>query len=222
MGKNFDIIQIGAHVGNTINDRKLLGLYNEKSNCIFIEPVKRFYDLLVNNHNKTYINNNFTFLNIACSNYIGELGLYEPDLATFSDESLPEYLKHGYPQWLDQLTSVHPHHIKTHGLNIKTKLINVQCTTLSEIVKKYEVKELNYLFVDTEGHDFEVINGLNFDILKPKNIIFEHSHMEGSCKVVGEKYNSLLSKLYGYGYIKTHMDDMDTHLKLKNNENNEN
>ena len=59
MSKVFDLIQIGCHIGNTLNDIKTIGLFNQKSNAIFVEPIKRFYDLMVNNHNRDYHDNNF-------------------------------------------------------------------------------------------------------------------------------------------------------------------
>jgi len=214
MSKVFDLIQIGCHIGNTLNDRKTIGLFNQKSNAVFVEPIKRFYDLMVNNHNRDYRDNNFIFLNKACSDKIGELDLYEPDIITFSRETEPEYIDRALPNWIDQLTSVYPDHVKNHHLNIQSNLVKVPCTTLNEIIKEYQITELNSLVIDTEGHDFEILNDLDLNLLKPKKIIFEHKHMEGTNKTVGEKYNTILNKLLSFGYIKTHMDTEDTYLEL--------
>lgn len=214
MGKIFDLIQIGCHIGNTYNDKKTIGLFNKNSNAIFVEPINRFYNLLVNNHNRDYQDNNFIFLNKACSNKIGELDLYEPDIITFSRETEPEYINRELPYFVDQLTSVYPDHVKNHYINIESKLIKVPCTTLNQIIEDYDISEIKSLVIDTEGHDFEILNDLNLDILKPKKIIFEHKHMEGTNTTVGEKYNKILSKLFSFGYVKTYMDTEDTYLEL--------
>ena len=70
------------------------------------------------------------------------------------------------------------------------------------------------LVIDTEGHDFEILNDLDLNLLRPKKIIFEHKHMEGTNKIVGEKYDTILNKLFSFGYVKTHMDTEDTYLEL--------
>ena len=214
MGKTFDLIQVGCHIGNTLNDRKTIGLFDVKSNAIFVEPIKRFYDLMVKNHNRDYSSNEFIFLNKACSNKVGELELYEPDIITFSRETEPEYIERALPNWIDQLTSVYPDHVSNHHLNINTKLVKVPGTTLNQLIREYEISELKSLVVDTEGHDFEILNDLDLNLLRPKKIIFEHKHMEGTNKTVGEKYNTILNKLFSFGYVKTHMDTEDTYLEL--------
>ena len=85
---------------------------------------------------------------------------------------------------------------------------------MNQIIEEYGISELKSLVIDTEGHDFEILNGLNLNVLKPKKIIFEHKHIEGTNKTVGEKYNIILNKLFSFGYIKTHMDTEDTYLEL--------
>lgn len=214
MGKTFDLIQVGCHIGNTLNDRKTIGLFDIKSNVIFVEPIKRFYDLMVKNHNRDYCGNEFIFLNKACSNKIGELELYEPDIITFSRETEPEYIERALPNWIDQLTSVYPDHVSNHHLSINTKLVKVPCITLNQLIHEYEITELKSLVIDTEGHDFEILNDLDLNLLRPKKIIFEHKHMEGTNKTVGEKYDTILNKLFSFGYVKTHMDTEDTYLEL--------
>ena len=214
MGKTFDLIQVGCHIGNTLNDRKTIGLFDIKSNAIFVEPIKRFYDLMVKNHNRDYPSNKFIFLNKACSNKVGELELYEPDIITFSRETEPEYIERALPNWIDQLTSVYPDHVSNHHLSINTKLVKVPCITLNQLIHEYEITELKSLVIDTEGHDFEILNDLDLNLLRPKKIIFEHKHMEGTNKIVGEKYDTILNKLFSFGYVKTHMDTEDTYLEL--------
>ena len=51
----------------------------------------------------------------------------------------------------------------------------IQTKTLNEIIEKtkYKEREVDLLNIDTEGHDFKVLKGLDFDTYKPKLITCE-------------------------------------------------
>jgi hypothetical protein len=52
----------------------------------------------------------------------------------------------------------------------------------------------------------------NFEI-KPKQIMFEHKHMDGLF-TIGIKYDELSNKLLSLGYKKTQQDSEDTTFQL--------
>lgn len=195
-----DILQIGAHVGTSSNNISTINKLKENSIAIFAEPVYFLFKCLVNNLNELYPNNKFIFINKACSNRVGKLKLYVPNVPIYNKENEPEYIERGLVSWSDQLASVLPSHISDHHLEIPINEIYVDCSSIDSIIKEYQISEINYLCIDTEGHDYEVLEGLNLEILKPKQIKFEHKHMEGSNKPIGDKYNSLISRLESYGY----------------------
>jgi FkbM family methyltransferase len=88
--------------------------------------------------------------------------------------------------------------------------IEVPTMTIEDIIKKYNLKEINLLKVDTEGMDIEILYNYSFNIL-PTMIKFEHAHGSGEVydyswvglnqKEIGEKFQKLLSKLESLGYI---------------------
>ena len=215
MKKHYSVVQVGAHNGYTPNDRYIIDKLRETDNAIFIEPIKELFDKLVSNHKKYKPNNNFIFLNKACSNKIGTLDLYVPDIEFFSLDVEPKYIKMGLPQWTDQLVSVLPNHVKDHHINLNTRKINVECVTLNSIIEQYEIESIDTLHIDTEGHDFEVIEGINFENIKPKNLIFENKHMDGTNYKLGKRYDGTINYLIGFGYEKIHEDSSDTHMRLK-------
>lgn len=215
MKKHYDIVQIGAHNGYTWNDKYITDELKPEHSAIFVEPIKELFDVMVVNHNKFRPNNNYIFLNKACSNYNGTLDLYIPNIELFSRETESKYIQLGVPVWTDQLVSALPDHVKGHRINLDTKVVNVECVTLDKIVEEYEIGSIDILHVDTEGHDYEVLMGLNFNNIKPKIIVFEHKHIDGTNSPLGDRYNQIMKHLFDFGYDKTDMDTEDTHLKLR-------
>ena len=96
--------------------------------------------------------------------------------------------------------SVNPLHALGHINNLIVEKINVKTTTLNEIVKEYNITQIDLLHTDTEGHDYTILMNYNFEI-KPKQIMFEHKHMDGLFNI-GIKYDELSTKLVSLGYKK--------------------
>lgn len=215
MGKHYNIVQVGAHKGYTYNDKYITDRLKVEDNAIFIEPIKELFDIMVENHARYKPNNNYVFINSACSNYNGTIELFVPDIEPFTYEIEKKYIEMGLPQWTDQLVSSLPNHVKNHYINLDTKSIIVNCVTLDKIIEDYDIESIDILHIDTEGHDYEVIKGLNFNNIKPNILVFENKHMDGTNSPLGEKYKEIMDYLYSVGYEKTYEEDGDTHLKLK-------
>ena len=74
----------------------------------------------------------------------------------------------------------------------------VDCLPLYSLLVKHKLTDLDILIIDTEGYDFEIIRGIDFDTIKPKIIIFEYTNLSGNafrhCKQLlqnnGYKLNS--------------------------------
>lgn len=54
------------------------------------------------------------------------------------------------------------------------------CTSLIQLVKDHDLFGLDYLQIDTEGFDDEIIKMIDFSIIKPKLIKFELVHLSKS------------------------------------------
>ncbi|NBP00764.1 MAG: FkbM family methyltransferase [Proteobacteria bacterium] len=213
MNSTWDVVQVGCHVGSSHADY-IFKIINQDSRAIFIEPVDFLFNKLKENYNTKFPNNNFIFLNCAISNKEGSLKLYVPDIEIFSEISEKNYIEKKLPRWADQLASVHKTHVKDHYLNLDVKEIEVPCRTLMSIINEYNIDDLQILSIDTEGHDFEVLETLDLNVLKPKKIIFEHKHMEGTNKPPAERYNKLMSLLLEHNYKVTNKDTEDTVVEL--------
>jgi FkbM family methyltransferase len=189
---NKTIVQIGSHVGKTSND-PIFNIVDSNTRLILVEPVPFLFKQLKNNYTEKFGNNqNIIFLNKAVSNFIGEIEMTVP-----SEKN--DFTK--LPFWASQLGSVNSNHATGHIPSLLVETINVETTTINEIVREYDIKEIDFLHTDTEGHDYIILMNYNFEI-KPRKIMFEHKHMDGLCQV-GVKYVELSNKLLSLGYKKT-------------------
>ena len=200
---NKTIIQIGSHVGNTCND-PIFSIVDNNTNLILVEPVPFLFEQLKNNYNKKFENNhNIIFINKAVSNFIGEIEMTIP-----SEKN--DFSK--LPFWASQLASVNNDHALGHISNLLVEQIIVKTTTINEIVKEFNITQIDLLHTDTEGHDYTILMNYNFEV-KPKQIMFEHKHMDGLFKI-GIKYDELSNKLLSLGYKKTKQNSEDTTFQL--------
>ena len=155
------IAKIGAY--NGLLDRYSLEYKNPCNSGILIEPIPFLFEKL-----KTNVNNDkFDFLNVAVSNFTGKEWMYYIDEAP------------NWPSWYFQLGSLDCNHIKKHFTDTQmkklcVKKIKVQVVTLDFLLIDYE--NLDVLFIDAEGSDFDILNSFSFRF-KPLKIIYEWKHM---------------------------------------------
>jgi FkbM family methyltransferase len=197
------IIQIGSHVGDTQND-PIFNLVDDNTKLILVEPVPFLFNQLQINYTKKFKNNkNIIFINKAASDFIGEIEMTIP-----SEKN--DFTK--LPFWASQLASVNSEHALGHINDLLVEKINVKTTTINEIVEQYNIKQIDLLHTDTEGHDYIILMNYNFKI-KPKQIMFEHKHMDG-LGTVGSKYDELSNKLFSLGYKKIQQNSEDSTFEL--------
>lgn len=199
---HYAILKIGANNGQCPNDN-LFGKINSSLRCIFVEPVPRLYEQMVSYYNTSYLYNNFIYINKAVSSKIDKLQIYYPSRTN-------DFKK--LPWWVDQLSGCNPQHFSDHGYSVDLDMSYIPTTTVNQICKEFQVKTLDYLTVDTEGHDYDILMAVDFNIIRPTFISFEHLHMDGY-KTQAEKYKKLLEYLENNGYKITAKDIDNTTLK---------
>jgi FkbM family methyltransferase len=198
------IIQIGSNIGNTSND-PIFNIVDDNTTLILVEPVPfLFNQLKINYENRFKNNKNIYFINKAVSNFIGEIEMTVPsEKNDFSN----------LPFWASQLGSINPYHATKFINELLVEKITVKTTTLNEIIKDYNITHIDLLHTDTEGHDYTILMYYNYKI-KPKQILFEHKHMDGP-GIVGAKYIELSNGLISIGYEKIYQNSEDTMFQLK-------
>jgi FkbM family methyltransferase len=158
----FSFIQIGANDGKSF-DYLFEIVSTRKSNGIVVEPIVDYFNELVENY-KYYPQ--IIKINKAVHPSKTESTIYKiNNLATYK-----------YPDWVKGIASFDPSHFK--NLKISSNDIieeQVECDHLMNIIKaNYFSNHIDFIQIDTEGFDAEVIKMLDFSYLRPKILKFEN------------------------------------------------
>ena len=78
------------------------------------------------------------------------------------------------------------------GVPVHTEKIKVETVTWDTLVEKYNIQWVDYLKIDTEGHDWEILQSIDMNKIKPKIIKVEHKH--------SGKLREIVNYLHSHGY----------------------
>lgn len=177
------LIQIGA------NDGKRFDILNKfiksnKTKAILIEPIKKnFEELKVNYQKLNYVK--LENLAISVNNEINYL--FKVD---------EKYLKY-YGDHVPGITSFNKQHLIDHGIK-RNHIIRekVSSSSIKKIIFKYKLKNLDLLYIDTEGYDGKIVlDFLNIRLFNPI-IIFEYIHIDN--KIFQKVVKKLLISKYKF------------------------
>ena len=166
--KNGFYVDVGAHDGISINNT----LYFEKNNNwrgINIEPIKKVFDKLVINRP-----NNIN-LNCAVCNNDGETDF----LCNTGYTEMISGIKDNFD--IRHLDRLQRENIQYESI---TEVIKVETKKLETILHENDISHINYLSIDVEGAEFEVIKSINFDKVFIDVIGFENNYNDVSLPIV--------------------------------------
>lgn len=166
--EDFFFVQIGSYDGVS-ND--YLHEYIKKFHLkgILIEPQKEVFELL----RKNYISESQLILeNVAITDHDGYVDLY----------GLTEQYRYLGGDVAQQITSLDRKHIEKciswdSDTSEVIESLRIPSLTLDSLLAKHEVKKVDLLQIDTEGHDYEILKTIDFQTLKPTMISYEHCHL---------------------------------------------
>ena len=166
--KNGFFIDVGAHNGKTFNNT----LYFEENNNwngINIEPIQKVYNDLVINRPKN--------ININC--------------AVCNNDGKTEFiLNRGYTEMISGIKNTFDNrHLdrlqrenKLHGST--SEIIEVETKKLETICDSHKISHINYLSIDVEGGELEVIKSINFNKVYIDVIGFENNYNDTSISII--------------------------------------
>lgn len=160
--KNGFFVDVGAHDGRSINNT----LYFEEANNwtgICIEPISYIFAKLQENRKKC-IN-----LNCAISDTEGIQEFF------LRESTMLSALKKGYDE---------RHAKRFFPTNNRMTITKVPTRRLDSIFEEFNIKHVNYLSIDVEGGEFEVINSIDFDKVFIDVIDFENNFQDKSIPIV--------------------------------------
>lgn len=157
--KNRVFVEVGAFDGiHYSNVRRLQETYNWSG--ISIEPVKNNFDKLARSYKGAPVicircaagkKDGFAELNVSTYPHLPDWG---SDVATFNES-------------------------ETHRWNQKYGAVwrkeHVPVKTLTSILKENSIAAVDFLSIDSEGHDLDVLKGLDFSIYQPQIIVVEYN-----------------------------------------------
>jgi FkbM family methyltransferase len=166
--KNGFFVDVGAHDGISINNTYYFEKYNNWTG-INIEPMKKVFDKLV--HNRP----NSINLNCAVCNHDGETEFLCNEGYTEMISGIKDNFDPRHVQRLEQEN-------RQHGST--TDVIKVQTKKLETIFDENNISHVNYVSIDVEGAEFEVIQSINFDKVFIDVIGFENNYNDRSTSII--------------------------------------
>ena len=163
--KHTTFIQIGANDGWTADPyNKFIIAYNWSG--VLVEPLPEAFQRLEANYRK--YKKKIRFENCAIGAHCGSSVFYQgiPDEThPFSVTRLSSFDK----QKVENLREVYP--------DVRIEEIIVPVLTLSELVRKHEIENLDILLIDAEGYDWVILKTIDFQTIRPKIIVYEHTNL---------------------------------------------
>jgi len=191
------IVQIGVADGND-HVFELIKNSEELIFPIFIEP---------NPYSIPLINNKYNFLK-------------QKIISNVAISDIDGYTKMYFPPWFytgDALVaSLNKNHVISHEIPEYTiKTLEVMCfklnTYLNTILGFCQENLINDLFIDTEGHDCDIILATDFSKINVNNICFEYIHSDGVGSGMNtKKFLNTNKHLENFGYYLQKI-DKDNH-----------
>ena len=166
--KNGIYVDVGAHDGININNTLYFEKYNNWTG-INIEPIKKIFDNLVINRP-----NNIN-LNCAVCNNDGETDFF----CNTGHTEMISGIKHTMDVRHLQRTEY-----ENNIMGSTTEIIKVNTQKLETIFDQNNITHVNYLSIDVEGAEFEVIKSINFDKVFIDVIGFENNYTDVSVPIV--------------------------------------
>ena len=170
-------LDVGAQ-GGFNSDEFFSSKYNSFFESVLVEPIKEEAEKL-KKQSKYIINNGLWSSKIKKKIYIlgnrlGSSSMYEPNPNSF------------------QL-----HKVKNYQNYAVTNTFEIQCNTLKESLNELKIKKIDYLKIDTQGAELEILKGIGE--YKPLLIKLE-SHIHSMYKNV-PSWDELLNYIYKLNYV---------------------
>lgn len=143
---------------------------------VMCEPAPKYRENLEKLVKNNPYRHNLTIEPIAISDYNGTI-----NFAVAKDSSTEN---RGLGTWRRGISSVVAENHKGERLfdlqgnqKFVDEYIDVECMTLDSLIAKYKYEHINYLKIDVEGHELNILDNYSWEI-KPDFIKCEHAHID--------------------------------------------
>lgn len=143
---------------------------------IMCEPATKYRENLEKLAADNPYRNNLVIEGVAISDFDGEVEFAEAQ----DNSSGPR----GLGAWRRGISSIIDDHHKGERIfdladnaSFIAKQYKVPCLTLDSLIEKHKIKKIDYLKIDTEGHELNILDSYSWNI-KPSFIKLEHAHID--------------------------------------------
>jgi FkbM family methyltransferase len=176
--KKKNLIQIGCNEGNDHVFNFVKDNYQDLDQIFLIDANDKCYDKIKDQYGKFPINYEFIHLALVPEYNINEVIFYR---------GIYEYCAHG---------SLKKNHLIEHHHDLdKIFEFTVPAKNINALFKEKNLSIIDYLFIDIEGMDVDIINSINFNEFEINYIQFEHVHSDGTHSNGGNKLRECLNKI---------------------------
>ena len=158
---DFFFVQIGAHDGVSFDG---LHEFVTTHHCrgVVVEPVQDYFTELKKNYSAfpeiTPVN-----LGIHASSKSFEIFRVDPNR------------EQEFPSWVRGSASMLKSHLQQYEfLDGSVITEKIRCVTFGELIEQNKIKQIDLLQIDVEGYDFEILRMIDFSLISPKMIKYEH------------------------------------------------
>jgi hypothetical protein len=191
---SYDYMEIGTC------DWDVLSMTKPKLKGFIIEPIKMYLHNIPNNPNAIKIN------------------------CAISDENKEDYMHYIPPNVIQEnkivdcfrgMNKLGEYHMGAVSNNLTNFVVKEKCEVLTyfTLLNKYNIKYIDLLKIDTEGHDCKIINNIldnlknNPDYILPRYIYFENNGLTPL-----QLRTETIQRLYTYGYVHIFTKDDNTFM----------
>lgn len=171
-GSDFTFVQVGSNDGVSGSDPIFNWVRKFQWKGLLVEPQPEAFERLLTNYREA---TQLKFCNMAVSAEKGNLAMFRN-----RDE--------------DTTASFDLNTVKAQNPKSEVERINVKTNRLSSILLEFGFVHIDFLQIDTEGYELEVIKTLDFAVHKPAIINFEHGHL--SRKALSDIFRRLADEGY--------------------------
>tara|TARA_Y100000590_G_scaffold19300_1_gene22788 strand:- start:763 stop:1506 length:744 start_codon:yes stop_codon:yes gene_type:complete len=177
------LVQIGANDGSRFDELNIF-IKKCKIKSVLVEPINEYFEDLKRNYKN--------FENVYFENSAITVGTKKKEIFVVNNKNINDYDEH-----IKGISSFDKNHLIKHGVksnHILKKKIN--CISILNLLKKYNISNLDILFIDAEGYDGDILIDFFSSSTQEPILIFEYIHIEN--KIFKDLVSILTNKKYSY------------------------
>ena len=187
-----NLIQIGANRGNDHVTKLIKESKKAFDKIVLIEPIKFVLEELK-----------------SCYQDVQNVIIETCIISTSKEKSKKIFYHRGSNYGTSTLNRTH---LTDHGCpDDDIEFFEIENKTLTELLAKHHIDHLDYLFIDAEGFDIDILMSLDLSLVTVENIHLEIVHSDGAFKR-GQKFKMLCEYLKSKDYDFT-VNDVDLTAK---------